>query len=351
MLRQGSLKPDTHVRALEAIERNGALQAQLIEDLLDVSRIITGKLRLDVMLVDLPPIINAAIDAVRPGADAKGSSCSCSSTRTRGRSRATRRGCSRWCGTSCRTRSSSPRAAARSRSSSAGPRAWPRIQVSDTGQGIVPEFLPYVFDRFRQADSTSTRPHGGLGLGLAIVRHLVELHGGTVQAESAGDGKGATFTVDIPLAPRGAIAALRRAEELLRLSNELEPTLQGVRVLMVDDEPDARELVTTVLERKGASITAVATVDEALSAIQREKPDVILSDLGMPGEDGYSPDPAPARAEPRAGGRIPAAALTAYASAQDRTRALLAGFQSHVPKPIEASELAAVIANLAGRTG
>ncbi|WP_437610875.1 ATP-binding protein [Sorangium sp. So ce834] len=351
MLRQGSLKPDTHVRALEAIERNGTLQAQLVEDLLDASRIITGKLRLDVMLVDLPPIINAAIDAVRHGADAKGIELAVQLDAGAGPI------------SGDQTRLQQVVWNLLSNAIKFTPRGGKvsiqlgrveglaRVQVSDTGQGIVPEFLPYVFDRFRQADSTSTRPHSGLGLGLAIARHLVELHGGTVKAESGGEGKGATFTVDIPLAPRGAIAALRKAEGLSNLAADSEPTLQGVRVLMVDDEPDARELVTTVLERKGASITAVATVDEALSAIAREKPDVILSDLGMPGEDGYSLIRRLRAQSPEHGGRIPAAALTAYASAQDRTRALLAGFQSHVPKPIEASELAAVIANLAGRTG
>ncbi|XYH99199.1 ATP-binding protein [Sorangium sp. So ce1128] len=351
MLRQGSLKPDTHVRALEAIERNGTLQAQLVEDLLDASRIITGKLRLDVMLIDLPPIINAAIDAVRHGADAKGIELAVQLDPNAGpiSGDQTRLQQVVWNLLSNAIKFT-PRGGKVSIQLSKS-EGLARIQVSDNGQGIVPEFLPYVFDRFRQADSTSTRPHSGLGLGLAIARHLIELHGGTVRAESAGEGKGATFTVDIPLAPRGAIAALRKVEGLSSIAAESEPTLQGVRVLMVDDEPDARELVTTVLERKGASITAVATVDEALSAIAREKPDVILSDLGMPGEDGYSLIRRLRAQSPEHGGRIPAAALTAYASAQDRTRALLAGFQSHVPKPIEASELAAVIANLAGRTG
>ncbi|WP_438007996.1 ATP-binding protein [Sorangium sp. So ce321] len=351
MLRQGSLKPDTHVRALEAIERNGTLQAQLVEDLLDASRIITGKLRLDVMLIDLPPIINAAMDAVRHGADAKGIELAVQLDPNAGpiSGDQTRLQQVVW-----NLLSNAIKFTPRGGKVSiqlVKSEGLARIQVSDNGQGIVPEFLPYVFDRFRQADSTSTRPHSGLGLGLAIARHLIELHGGTVRADSGGEGKGATFTVDIPLAPRGAIAALRKVEGLSSIAAESEPTLQGVRVLMVDDEPDARELVTTVLERKGASITAVATVEEALSAIAREKPDVILSDLGMPGEDGYSLIRRLRAQSPEHGGRIPAAALTAYASAQDRTRALLAGFQSHVPKPIEASELAAVIANLAGRTG
>jgi PAS domain S-box-containing protein len=350
MLRQGSLNANMQGRALEAIERNGALQAQLVEDLLDASRIITGKLRLDVNLIELAPIINAAIDAVRHGADAKGielltlldpSAGPISGDQTRLQQIV-------WNLLSNAIKFT-PRGGKVSIQLSCADSAA-RIQVRDNGQGISADFLPYVFDRFRQADGTSTRPHNGLGLGLAIARHLVELHGGTVQAESAGDGQGATFTVDIPLATRPAtpweVDTLQHGVWL-----DSEPTLQGLHVLMVDDEPDARELVTTVLERKGASITAVATVEEALREIEREKPDVILSDLGMPGEDGYSLIRRLRAQSPERGGRIPAAALTAYASAQDRTRALLAGFQSHVPKPIEALELAAVIANLAGRTG
>jgi PAS domain S-box-containing protein len=352
MLRQGALKPDTQVRALEAIERNGTLQAQLVEDLLDASRIITGKLRLNVILVDLPPIINAAMDAVRHSADAKNIELAVQLDPSAGPI----------CGDQTRLQQVvwnllsnaikfTPRGG-RVSIQLLKTDGFARVQVRDNGQGIVPEFLPYVFDRFRQADSTSTRPHSGLGLGLAIARHLIELHGGTVQAESAGEGRGATFTADIPLAPRTASAAVRRHDLLpSSLAVDMEPTLKGLHVLVVDDEPDARDLVETVLERKGARITAVATVAEALAALEREKPDVILSDLGMPGEDGYSLIRKLRAQDPERGGRIPAAALTAYASAQDRTRALLAGFQSHVPKPIEASELAAVIANLAGRTG
>ena len=351
MLRQGALKPDTQARALEAIERNSTLQAQLVGDLLDASRIITGKLRLEVMPLDLPPVINAAIDSVRHGADAKGielyvhldpGAGPISGDQTRLQQVV-------WNLVSNAIKFTPKGGRVDIRLTRSG--GFACVEVLDNGQGIVPEFLPYVFDRFRQADSTSTRPHSGLGLGLAIARHLVELHGGTVRAESPGAGGGSTFTVELPIAS-GAEASgngLRKLDGAVYFDEQ--PTLQGLHVLVVDDEADARELVAAVLERKGATITTVATVAEALLTIERALPDVLLSDLGMPGEDGYALIKKLRARSPERGGRIPAAALTAYASAQDRTRALLAGFQSHVPKPIEASELAAVIANLAGRTG
>ncbi|AKT38070.1 hybrid sensor histidine kinase/response regulator [Chondromyces crocatus] len=348
MLRQGSLKPETQARALEAIERNGALQAQLVEDLLDASRIITGKLRLEVTALDLPPVVHAAIDAVRHGADAKGIEISVSLDPSAGpiSGDPTRLQQVVWNLLSNAIKFTPKGGRVSVQLVRIGGAA--RLEVRDNGQGIAQEFLPYVFDRFRQADSTSTRPHSGLGLGLAIARHLVELHGGVVRAESAGEGRGAIFTVEMPIAV-GA-SALRKLDNAAALLDS-EPTLQGLHILVVDDEPDARELVGAVLERKGATVTTAATVTDALATIERIKPDVILSDLGMPGEDGYSLIRRLRARSPERGGRIPAAALTAYASAQDRTRALLAGFQSHVPKPIEASELAAVIANLAGRTG
>lgn len=348
MLRQGSLKPETQVRALEAIERNGALQAQLVEDLLDASRIITGKLRLEVTPLDLPPVVHGAIDAVRHGADAKHIDIQVALDPAAGpiSGDPTRLQQVVWNLLSNAIKFTPRGGQVQVQLTRVGSVA--RLEVRDSGQGISAEFLPFVFDRFRQADSTSTRPHSGLGLGLAIARHLVELHGGVVRAESPGEGQGAVFTVELPIAV-GA-RALRKLDDAASLL-DTEPTLQGLHILVVDDEPDARELVGAVLERKGATVTTAATVTDALAAIEQARPDVILSDLGMPGEDGYSLIRRLRSRSPERGGRIPAAALTAYASAQDRTRALLAGFQSHVPKPIEASELAAVIANLAGRTG
>jgi CheY-like chemotaxis protein len=225
--------------------------------------------------------------------------------------------------------------------------------VTDNGEGIRKDFLPYVFDRFRQADGTTTRAHSGLGLGLAIVRHLVELHGGSVRAHSDGPGKGAVFYVRLPIA-----AVRARAEEDPRADSvrvgvsassagETLP-LSGLSVLVVDDETDARELIAAVLTESGARVRAVSSVPEALRAIESTRPDVLVSDIGMPCEDGYSLM-IKLRAMEKTIGRIPAAALTAYATVQDRTRALLAGYSSHLPKPIEPAELTAVVANLAGR--
>jgi CheY-like chemotaxis protein len=223
------------------------------------------------------------------------------------------------------------------------------VTVADTGVGITAEFLPHVFDRFRQQDPATTRKYGGLGLGLSIVRHLVELHGGTVMATSNGEGKGATFTVRVPVAPaRGDQAGAVPLQGSLSDAGEL-PVLTGVRVLVVDNEADARALVATVLERCGAHVTTVSSAPEAIRRISEERPDVLVSDIAMPGQDGYDLIRELRRLE-RIGPPIPAAALTAFATATDRARALLAGYQAHLPKPVEPSELAAVVAALAGRT-
>jgi CheY-like chemotaxis protein len=222
------------------------------------------------------------------------------------------------------------------------------IEVRDEGRGIRPEFLPHVFERFRQAeDGGGERAQGGLGLGLAIVRHLVELHGGSVQAASAGEGQGSTFTVRLPV-----LAASAEEEHRHPVSTEpgaLEPSLQGVRVLVVDDDEDVRGMMETVLSERGARVTAAASAGEALDSVAREAPDVLLSDLAMPEMDGYELL-RELRANPEAP-KFPAAALTAYARAEDRRQALLAGFQMHVAKPIEPDELVAVVASLAGKTG
>jgi CheY-like chemotaxis protein len=225
------------------------------------------------------------------------------------------------------------------------------ITVSDTGQGIKPDFLPYVFDRFRQADGSTTRLHGGLGLGLAIVRHLVELHGGTVKADSAGEGQGATFNVQLPLvSSRNAEFGLRIEEHAAEKSAILNPRsalLKGVRVLVVDDEEDARTLLQTVLERQGAEVLAVGSAREALAALILHKPDVLVSDIGMPDEDGYSLI-RQVRARGRdEGGWTPAAAVSAYVGEENRRLALAAGFQLHVSKPVDPEELIGVVQSLA----
>jgi CheY-like chemotaxis protein len=226
------------------------------------------------------------------------------------------------------------------------------LRVRDTGHGIPQDFLPYVFDRFRQADGTSARKFGGLGLGLAIVRHLVELHGGRVHVYSAGEGHGATFTVALPIRavhtdPRESVhpSLVRGSPYLL---SDL-PSLADLRVLVVDDDADARDLVTAVLEPCGANVTAVASVEEALCAIAKAQPDVLISDIGMAGEDGYALVRKLRALDPAQGGRIPAAALTAYARPEDRSRILAEGFQLHMAKPVDPAELIAAVGQLVGR--
>jgi CheY-like chemotaxis protein len=229
------------------------------------------------------------------------------------------------------------------------------LSVSDTGAGIKPEFLPHVFDRFRQADQTSTRQHGGLGLGLAIVRHLVELHGGTVHAESVGESQGATFTVKLPLITvyqnEGVAERVHPAAKDTLPTLDCPERLDELRVLVVDDEADTRELLKVALSQCGAEVTLAGSVKEALAAIEQARPQVLISDIGMAGEDGYELI-RQVRALPAAqGGKIPAIALTAYARTEDRMRALRSGYQMHVPKPVELTELITVIASLVQRNG
>jgi CheY-like chemotaxis protein/anti-sigma regulatory factor (Ser/Thr protein kinase) len=231
------------------------------------------------------------------------------------------------------------------------------ITVTDDGQGINPDILPYIFERFRQADSSTTRAYGGLGLGLAIVRHLVEMHGGTVRAESGGEGHGATFTIKLPLVVMRAfdVRGASDGERVHPTASQSDvpfncpPELEGLHVLVVDDEADTRTLLKAVLEQCGASVTTVASAREALSALKERRPDVLISDLGMPEEDGYSLIKKVRALAAEEGGQTPSAALTAYARVEDRMKVLRAGFQIHIPKPVEPAELIAVVANLAGR--
>ena len=347
LLASGQLDDGNARRAVEIIERNTRLQAQLIEDLLDISRIITGKLRLDVHAASLRTVIDAAVESVLPAAESKSividQRCAeddrllCDAARMQQVI---------WNLLTNAIKFTPAGGRVTITASREGPALV--IRVADTGSGIHPDFLPHVFDRFRQQDGAVTRTHGGLGLGLAIVRHLVELHGGTVVAESAGEGRGATFSVHVPASgvpgePLGAIEA-GAAESLGEL-----PSLAGVTVLVVDNEEDARTLACAVLERSGARVLTAGGAAEALAIMARELPDVLLSDIAMPQEDGYSLI-RKVRRLPMPMRHIPAAALTAFATATDRARALLAGYQAHVPKPVEPSELAAVVAALAGRT-
>ena len=356
MLRQRTLSQDKVLRALETIERNAKSQAQLIEDILDISRIITGKLRLQVRPVNLVPVIESAIESVRLAAEAK-------SIRLQSRidseagpllGDAARLQQVVWNLLSNALKFTPKDGRVEIRLERVNSHV--EITVSDTGPGISSDFLPFVFDRFRQHDSTTTRSYGGLGLGLAIVRQLVELHGGTVTVVSPGIGQGTTFTVQLPVMIIHPPASdPERLHSIVEANGRVEasPTLEGLKILVVDDEADARELLSTILQKYGADVIAVASVKEALTIIEtatHRSPDVLVSDIGMPDEDGYSLIRKLRQLEAQRGGKLPAIALTAYAGSDDRRQALLAGFQMHVTKPVDAAELVAVVASLTGRT-
>jgi len=356
MLRQRTLSEDKVLRALETIERNAKSQAQLIEDILDISRIITGKLRLQVRPVNLVPVIESAIESVRLAAEAKSIRLQSVLDSEAGPllGDANRLQQVVWNLLSNALKFTPKDGRVEIRLERVNSHA--EITVSDTGLGISSDFLPFVFDRFRQHDSTTTRSHGGLGLGLAIVRQLVELHGGTVTVVSPGIGQGTTFTVTlpamiIPVPPSDPEPLNSIVETKPRV--EASPTLEGLQILVVDDEADALELLSTILQNNGAEVIAVASVKQALTIIETatdRSPDVLVSDIGMPDEDGYSLIRKLRQLEAPRGGKLPAIALTAYAASDDRRQALLAGFQMHLTKPVEAAELVAVVASLTGRT-
>jgi signal transduction histidine kinase/CheY-like chemotaxis protein len=357
MLHEMKLDGDTARHGLKVIERNAEAQNQLVRDLLDVSRIITGKLRLETTSVELAPVVESALDSVRQAAEAKDISLGVE------------------LGAGPEVVSGDPDRLQQvvwnllSNAIKFTPKGGRvgvtlgregsdvLIRVSDTGQGISPEFLPYVFERFRQADGSTTRQHGGLGLGLAVVRHLVEQHGGHVSAESKGEGLGSTFTITLPLAAvragatraDGEGAAGRRPDGGASATTDATEPLAGVRVLVVDDHPDARELLAMVLERAGAAVATASSAAAAVRLLRADPADVLVSDIGMPDEDGYE-FLGRVRALPASeGGRVPAVALTAYATEEDRRRALAAGFEEHVAKPVEPSDLVAAVAAVALR--
>jgi signal transduction histidine kinase/response regulator RpfG family c-di-GMP phosphodiesterase len=368
LIRGGNLDAAMMTRALETIERNARAQSQLIDDLLDVSRIITGKLMLDFRPVELASIIEATVDTVRPMAEAKSirvlpllktSHCVVSGDPARLQQvvwnlfsnavKFTPEGGSVEVGLTCDAQ-------------------HVELEVSDTGQGINQDFLPYIFDRFRQADGTTTRKHGGLGLGLAIVRHLVELHGGTIRAHSDGDGHGSTFTLSLPLASAVAdgtnvgAAAQQQQPDAAAGATVTTPTdgkessslaqsevLGGLRILIVDDEADTRELVQEVLVRQGAEVRVSESAAEALRTLAVWNPDLLISDIGMPVEDGYELIKQVRRFDAEHHGQIPAVALTAYVGAEDHRRALAAGYQTHLAKPIVPKALIEIVARVAGR--
>jgi CheY-like chemotaxis protein/two-component sensor histidine kinase len=339
---------ETLERGLEAIERNATAQAQLIEDLLDMSRIMSGKVRLDVQPTDFSAVVDSAIESVRPLADAKAIHL---------------------------TRVLDPRAGpvpadpgrlqqvvwnlltnaikftpSGGRVDAVLQRVNSELQltVSDSGIGMAAAFLPHVFDRFRQADASTTRTHGGLGLGLSIVKQLVELHGGSVRAHSEGVGHGASFTVSMPLsALKAKLGDAHPGTE--SLAPEVDVSLDGMQVLVVDDERDTRELLSHLLTDHHVRVHTATSAHEAIGLLRRLKPDALISDIGMPEQDGYQFIREVRRLPPDQGGRTPAIAVTAFARSEDRTRAMLAGYQLHIAKPIEPHELLAALASLAGR--
>jgi signal transduction histidine kinase/DNA-binding response OmpR family regulator len=337
---------------LDVVERNAKAQSKLIEDLLDVSRISTGKLRINPRGIKLRSVISSAVEACRPNAEAKGIEVGMTieieddaivgdPDRLQQVVWNLLNNSVKFTGTGGQINVALDRS-----------NGQMRVRVSDTGKGISSKFLPFVFDRFRQADSTSTRSHGGLGIGLTIVRHIVELHGGTVHADSAGEGHGSTFTVHLPPAPitaTGNGSAGNGEPANLHRRSDAPPSLAGVHVLMIDDEADAREVISETLKRSHARVTTAGSVKEGLEAFMRETPDVVLSDIAMPDRDGYDLIRTLRELPPLQGGDVPAIALTAYAREEDRLAALSAGFQIHLAKPVEPGELISSVAHLAFR--
>jgi signal transduction histidine kinase len=346
LLKMSAGDPAAVREGIEVIDRNVRLQTQLIEDLLDVSRIISGKVRLDVQVVDLPELINSAMESVRPAADAKrlrleqvidpsAGPVSGDPARLQQIVWNLLNNAIKFTPTEGRIHVMLDRI-----------NSHIELSVVDTGEGISPEFLPHLFERFSQSDASTTRKHGGLGLGLSIVKNLVELHGGSIRAHSAGEGRGATFIVHLPI--RVTKATRDDSPPISQLSGARVhggDSLTGLNVLVVDDEPDARELVHRYLTQCGATAELAASAAEAHLVLNTFRADVIISDIGMPEQDGYEF----IRAVRNNGDKTPAIALTAFARAEDRVRSIRAGFQSHLPKPVEPTELLAIVASLAGR--
>ncbi|MFN6464581.1 MAG: PAS domain S-box protein [Nostoc sp. DedVER02] len=345
LLRTRNFDEATRIRALETIERNAKLQTQLIGDLLDVSRILQGKVRLNLYAVDLKIAIASALETVRLAAEAKSIEIKTVLSNDIGKvlGDSDRLQQVMWNLLSNAVKFTPTEGVVQIRLEQVGLDA--QIQVIDTGKGIIPEFLPYVFDYFRQADAKTTRVFGGLGLGLAIVRHLVELHGGTVQAESLGEGQGATFTVRLPLLKNSELRVSGDELSQAELSTD-DILLAGVQILLVDDQADVREFFSFALEQYGATVTAVESAAEALEILIQSKPDILLSDIGMPLMDGYMLLREVRKLPPEQGGQIPAIALTAYAGEINYNQAMAAGFQKHLPKPVDPGELATAINNI-----
>ena len=352
ILREHPPTPERLARGLDVIQRNGRLQLQLIEELLDISRIVSGKLRLNVQQLDPIGFVEAAIEAVRPAMDAKNIRLQAVLDPDAGMI------------------SGDPDRLQQvlwnllinaTKFSNKGGRIQVvlervdsnvQISVADMGLGIAREFLPHVFEKFRQQDGATTRVHGGLGLGLAIAKNLVELHGGSISAASDGIGQGATFVIVLPrtlVKPSASARPFQSAADPVTGEIRCPPQLQGVRVLAVDDEQDALDFMTDLLERCGMIVVSATSTEQALAMVRADQPDIIISDIGMPGGDGYQLIQSVRAMPANDGGSIPAVALTAFARTEDRTRALRSGFQAHVPKPVDFRELLAVLVSVVRR--
>jgi signal transduction histidine kinase/ActR/RegA family two-component response regulator len=345
LLRKGNLDAAAAARGIEIIYRNANSQTQLISDLLDVSRIISNKLLLNIDRVSLPSIIDAAVDAILPEADAKGIELQreipSEFPLISGDSERLQQVI--WNLLSNAIKFTPKNGCVQVRLECMSGQAV--ITVKDSGIGIDPQFIPHVFERFRQASSATTRTHGGLGLGLSIVRQLTELHGGTAEVFSPGEGKGATFSIRLPL---GVSEVESRDQEAETGTADVTSVLTGMKILVVDDEQDSRDFLRTAVERYGSSVETATSVGEALKVIELERPDFLVSDIGMPGEDGHSLIRRVRALPAEKGGQTPAIALTAYARSEDQLRAVQAGFQMHLSKPVEPEELVSAIANVVG---
>jgi PAS domain S-box-containing protein len=345
ILRQGRPDEELYQRATEIIERSARMQSQLIDDLMDTARIVRGKVKLEVQPVNLAPLIEKAMDVVRPAADAKGITLDAVLDREDDQITGDPDRLQQvvWNLLSNAVKFTTEGGRVEVKLGRVDP--YIQISVRDTGCGINPEFMPYLFERYRQADASAARRKGGLGLGLSLVRQLVEMHGGSVTAESEGEDKGATFIIKLP------VRAIYTAEtERLPLAGVKTRSLEGVWAAVVDDEANARELITSVLESHGARVTAFASAGEALEMLASERrPDVLVCDLAMPGEDGFSLIRKLREWEKASHGVLPAIALSAFGRVEDRTRALYAGFQMHIAKPVEPVELVIVVRSLIER--
>jgi signal transduction histidine kinase/ActR/RegA family two-component response regulator len=344
ILKEGGNSPDLIQRAVATIERNLNVQNTLIADLLDVSRIVSGKLDLEKAPLDLPALVRASVDSARPTATANGVDLDVDvaaiSSPVLGDPARLQQVVTNLVGNSLKFTPRGGRVVVRL-AQDGGNAA---LSVTDSGSGIRPDALPFVFERFRQASIADTKA-GGLGLGLAIVKHIVEMHGGTVAAASAGTGRGATFTVTLPLLAE----AVRQPIVVPGTARRAETRLTGIRIVIADDQEDSRDLIEFLLTQQGAIVTATASAAEAFEAVRRQPPDVLLSDIEMPDETGYALIGRVRALTPEEGGTVPAVAMTAHGSREDKDRALAAGFQRHLPKPFQPADLFALVGDLAGR--